>query len=145
MVKKTDYNTKITEIENKIPSIARLVNTTVLNKRATQIKNKLLYITNLATKAAQNTKETEVEGKIPDIPTVASKAALNNQPQRLKTKCLISQVLLLITEINKSTKIVFDSKMKEGVKILARKCQINILLIRQTKIGKKQKHLIRLI
>ena len=54
MIKKTDYNTKIREIENTISSITGLVTSTVLNIKATEIVNKIpTNITNLAKKAAQ--------------------------------------------------------------------------------------------
>ena len=54
LVKKTDYNTKVTQIGNKIPSVAGLMTT-----------------------AARNTKPTEIEYKIPDITNQVTKAALN--------------------------------------------------------------------
>ena len=44
LVKKTDCNTKITEIENKIPSTTGLVNTTVLITKATEIETKFLIL-----------------------------------------------------------------------------------------------------
>ena len=60
MVKKTDYITKITEIENKIPSVTGLVTTAALNAKTTEIKNKIPNLTNLAAKDALNTKEAMV-------------------------------------------------------------------------------------
>ena len=38
MVKKTDYNTKIKEMENKIPNITGLVTTAAPNKEVTEIE-----------------------------------------------------------------------------------------------------------
>ena len=38
-IKDVDYNTKITEIKNKIPSVTELVTTTILNTRFTWIEN----------------------------------------------------------------------------------------------------------
>ena len=55
-MKKTDCNTKITEIENKIPSVTGLVNTAVLDTKATEIENKIPDITNQAAKASLNAK-----------------------------------------------------------------------------------------
>ena len=43
-MKKTDCKTKITEIENKIPSTTGLVNTTVLITKATEIETKFLIL-----------------------------------------------------------------------------------------------------
>ena len=53
LVKKTDYNSKITEIENKIPDISGLVTNTAL----TTVGNKITSISNLATKTALTTVE----------------------------------------------------------------------------------------
>ena len=61
MVKKTDYNTKIAEIEIKIPSVTGLVTAAALNKKnQAEIETKILDIDNLATKAALNTKATGI-------------------------------------------------------------------------------------
>ena len=56
LVKETDCNTKITEIENKIPSVTGLVNTSVIDTKATEIENKIPDITNQAAKASLNAK-----------------------------------------------------------------------------------------
>ena len=69
VVKKTDYNAKITEIENKIPDISNLATKTAL----TTIENKIPDISNLATKAALNT----VENKIGDISSLVKKSDSN--------------------------------------------------------------------
>ena len=57
LVKKTDYNTKITEIENKIPSISNLATKAAL----TTGENKIPSITGLAKKTHYNTKITDIE------------------------------------------------------------------------------------
>ena len=44
MVKKTDYNTKIAEVQNKIPSVTGLANTAAINTKTTEIENKNLSI-----------------------------------------------------------------------------------------------------
>ena len=59
VIKKTDYNAKITEIENKIPDISNLATKTAL----TSVENKIPNVSGLATKTALTT----VENKIPDI------------------------------------------------------------------------------
>ena len=71
LVKKTDYNTKITEIENKIPDISGLATKTEL----TTVENKIPSITNLATKNALTT----VENKIPSITGLVKKADYNTK------------------------------------------------------------------
>ena len=65
LVKKTDYNTKITEIENKIPDISGLATKTAL----TTVENKIPSINNLTTKTALTT----VENKIPSISRLVKK------------------------------------------------------------------------
>ena len=44
MVKKTDYNTKIAQVQNKIPSVTGLANTAAINTKTTEIENKNLSI-----------------------------------------------------------------------------------------------------
>ena len=60
LVKKTDYNTKITEIEGKIPDVCNLVTKTAL----TAIENKKPDVTNLVKKTDYDTKVTEIENKL---------------------------------------------------------------------------------
>ena len=65
LLKKTDYNNKITEIEGKIPDISNLVTKTAL----TIVENKVPNISGLVTK----TKLSAVENKIPDIVVLQQK------------------------------------------------------------------------
>ena len=58
-VKKTDYNSKISEIENKIPSISGSATTSAL----TAVKNKIPNASNLVKKTDYNTKINEIEKK----------------------------------------------------------------------------------
>ena len=71
LVKKTDYISKITEIENKIPDISGLATKTAL----TTVENKIPSITNLATKTALTT----VENKIPSISGLVKKTDYNTK------------------------------------------------------------------
>ena len=59
LVKKTDYNSKISEIENKIPSISGLATTSAL----TAVENKIPNVSNLVKKTDYNTKINEIEKK----------------------------------------------------------------------------------
>ena len=61
-VLKTKYNTKITEIEGKIPDISNLATKTAL----TVIENKIPSASNLVKKADYNNKATEIENKLND-------------------------------------------------------------------------------
>ena len=60
LLKKTNYNTKITELENKIPDISNLATKTAL----TAIENKIPSVSNLVKKTDYNTKVTEIENKL---------------------------------------------------------------------------------
>ena len=71
LVKKTDYNNKITEMENKISDISGLAT----KKALTTVKNKIPSINNLATKTALTT----VENKIPSISGLVKKACYNTK------------------------------------------------------------------
>ena len=70
LVKETDYNAKITEIENKFPDISNLATKTAL----ATVENKISNVSGLATKTAL----TAVENKIPDISNFATKTVLTN-------------------------------------------------------------------
>ena len=60
LLKKTDYNTKITEIENRIPDISNLATKTAL----TTVENKIPDVSSLVKKTDYNTKITEIENKL---------------------------------------------------------------------------------
>ena len=78
LVKKTDYNTKITEIENKIPDISGLATKTAL----TTVENEILSNSNLATKTALTT----VENKIPSISGLVKKTDYNTKITDIENK-----------------------------------------------------------
>ena len=59
LVKKTNYNAKIADIEGKIPDISGLATKTAL----TTIENKVPDTSNLVKKTDYNTKVTEIENK----------------------------------------------------------------------------------
>ena len=59
VIKKTDYNAKITEIENKIPDISSLATKTALNT----VENKIPNTSGLVKKTDYIAKITETEGK----------------------------------------------------------------------------------
>ena len=60
MVKKTDFNAKITKVESKIPSITGLAT----NSELTTIENKIPDVSTLVKKANYNTKISEIENKV---------------------------------------------------------------------------------
>ena len=75
LVKKTNFNTKITELENKIPDTSGLVKKTGFNTKVTEIEGKLPSISGLAI----NTVLTAVENEIPDVSILVNKAKYNTK------------------------------------------------------------------
>ena len=72
IIKKTDYNAKTTEIENKIPDISNLVTKTKLDT----VENKIPHTSNLAKKTDYSAKIVDIESKTPDVTILATKTAL---------------------------------------------------------------------
>ena len=62
LVKKLDYNVKLTEIESKIPSISGLVTTAAL----TSVENKRPNVNNLVKKTDYHPKISKIEKKVTD-------------------------------------------------------------------------------
>ena len=60
LVKKTDYNTKITEIQDKIPDVSSLATKPAL----TTVENKIPSVSCLVKKTNYNIKITEIENKL---------------------------------------------------------------------------------
>ena len=69
VVKKTEYNANIKNIEDKIPDITNLATKTILNAKINEVKVEIPSINNLAT----NTALTVVENKIPDVSNLVKK------------------------------------------------------------------------
>ena len=98
LVKKTNYNTKITEIESKIHDISNLATKTAL----TTVENKTPGTSNLAIKTALTT----VENKIPDTSNLVKKANYDK----------ITNINSKVVKIDLEMKILFDLKLKELIK-----------------------------
>ena len=116
VIKNTDYNAKITEIENKFPDISNLATKTALNT----IENKIPDTSNLVKKTDYNTKITEIEGKIPDISNLATKTALtaveNKIPDisNLATKTALTNLSNTVPDISTLIKKSdYDTKIRE--------------------------------
>ena len=67
LIKKTNFNTKVTETESKISDVSSLATKSAL----TVVENKILDVSSLVKKTDFNTKVTQIEGKIPDINSLA--------------------------------------------------------------------------
>ena len=75
VVKKTEYNVNIKNIEDKIPDITNLGTKTILNAKMNEVKAKIPSITNLAS----NTALTAVKNKISDVSNLVKKNWLWNK------------------------------------------------------------------
>ena len=82
LVKKTDYNTKITEIEDKIPDSSSFVKKTDYSTKITEIEGKIPDISDLATKTALTT----LENKIPSITGLVEKTDYNTKITDIENK-----------------------------------------------------------
>ena len=134
MVKKTDFNAKVTEIEGKIPSISGLLPTNTSNSKVGELENKIKTaeskpdISNLANK----TELKNIEYKIPDSNAFAKKtdyatkisgikndyvtnAALTSQLNDLKSQHIANEVKKVDDKVSKnSTDILgFECRLKQ--------------------------------
>ena len=75
LVKTIDYNTKITETEDKIPDSSSFVKKTDYNTKIAEIEGKIPDISGLATKTALTT----VENKIPSVTGLVKKTNYNTK------------------------------------------------------------------
>ena len=140
LVKKTNYNTKITEIESKIHDTSGLVKKTDYNTKITEIKVKIPDISNLPTKTALTTVEntiphtsnlarktalTTVQNKIPGTSNLAIKTALTTveniipDTSNLVKKANYDKITKINSKFDKidlEMKILFDLKLKELIK-----------------------------
>ena len=94
LVKKTDYNAKITKIGGKIPDVSNLATKTAL----TTVENKMPGVSSLVKKTDYNTKITEIENK------------LNHHNHDPEFNPLAADVFnARIAQANLVTKITFDN------------------------------------
>ena len=125
VVKKTDYNTKIIEIEDKTPDTSSFVKKADYNTNITETEDKIPDISNLATKTALTT----VENKIPDTSNLATKTALttvvNKIPDisNLATKTALNTVENKIPDINSLVKKIDYNIEIAGIKLNINKLQ----------------------
>ena len=124
LVKKTHYNTKTTEIEDKIPDTSSFVKKTDYNTKITEIEDKIPDTCNLATKTALTT----VENKIPDTSNLETKTALTTAENKipnisnLATRTALNTVENNIPDINSLVK-----KSDYNIEIAGIKLNINKL------------------
>ena len=85
-IKSNVDQSKIKNIEDKIPDITNLATKTTLNAKINEVKGEIPSITNLATKTALNA----VENKIPNVSNLVKKnPTITQKLMKLKRKLLI--------------------------------------------------------
>ena len=137
---KTDYNVKITEIENKVPDISNLAT----QNAVTTVDNKKPTVSRLATKSAL----TATENKFPDVSNFAAKTALtkvSNTVPDITTLILKSDYDTKVTEIESKyvSNTGFDSKIAQANVTTKRNFDAKIIELENN--IKNYKHLIRAI
>ena len=80
MVEKTDFNSNISEVENKIPNVSGFLLGIVFNSKITEVENKVPDIKNLASK----TEVTAVENKIPNVNNLVTKTDNDAEITKIK-------------------------------------------------------------
>ena len=124
LVEKTDYNTKISEIEDKIPDSSSFVKKTDYNTKITEIEGKILDISGLATKTALKlvenktpsnsglVKKTDYNTKITDIENKLNNHNHNKYVATSEFNTLAANVFnARLAQANLMTKTDFDAKL----------------------------------
>ena len=129
LLKKSDYNAKVSEIEGKIPIISGLITISAL----TAIENKIPSASNLVKKTDYDTKISEVEKKITD----------HKRDKYITTpefnKLIAEQLAARLARANLITKTDFDTKRASlNRRITSNKTKHSLI---ENKL-KKLKHLI---
>ena len=85
MLKKYVFNTRIKNIEDKIPDVTNLATKTTLNVKISEAKSEIPSITNLGTQTALNS----AENKIPSVSNLVKKVTITQKLKKLNRKLLI--------------------------------------------------------
>ena len=101
VVKKTEYNAKIKNTEDKIPDITNLATNTTLNAKINEVKNEIPSITNLATTTAFNVSE----NKIPHVSDLVKNADYDAEMKDIKNKYFTT------LDYNKFTNNILDANI----------------------------------
>ena len=89
LVKKTDFSTKVTEIECKIPNVSGFLLTSVFNSKITELENKIPDIKNLASK----TEVTAIENKTFDVSSLFKKTDYSEEITKIKNDYVTTAAL----------------------------------------------------
>ena len=92
--------------DKKIPDVSSLV-TTLLNTKISEVENKIPNTSGVVTTTVLNTKIGEVDSKIPGVSGLVRKTDYNTKISDIKAK------YFTISDYNKFTEEILDAKMKE--------------------------------
>ena len=106
LLKKTEYDAKIKNIEGKIPDISNLATKSNLNTKINEVKNEIPSITGLATTSAL----TAVENKIPYISNLVKKTDYDTKVGEIENK-KISFNRKIVS--NKTKGITLENELKK--------------------------------
>ena len=112
VVKKTEYDAKIKNIEDKIPDISNLATKSNLNRKINEVKNKIPSITGLATTFAL----TAVENEIPSTNNLVKKTDYDTKVTEIGKKLTDHNHDKYITtpEFNKLAANVFNARLVQA-------------------------------
>ena len=134
VLKKTEYDTKIKNIEDKILDISNLATKTNLNTTINEVKNEIPSITGLGTTSALTT----VENKIPDTSNLVKKTDYNTKITEFEKEFTDHNhdKHITTTEFNKLATDTFNARIVQAnlvKKILIINCVILIEKLYQIK------------
>ena len=127
-LKKADFNTKVTEIEGKIPSITGLAT----NSELTVAENKIPDVSSLVKKTDFNAKVTEIEGKIPDVSSLVKKTDYATEIANIKNDYVTNAALdarhkdlIQKTRLNSELKNINDKIASNSSEVLGYNNRLN--------------------
>ena len=112
VVKKTEYNAKIKNIEDKLPDISNLATKTILNTKINEVKNEIPSIIGLATTSVL----IALENKFPSVSNVVKKTDYNTKITEIEKKLTDHNRDKYITtpEFNKLAANVFNVRLVQA-------------------------------
>ena len=112
VVKKTEYNAEIKNIEDKIPDTTNLATKATLNAKIDEVKDEIPSINNLATTTALSV----VENKISNVSNLVKKTGYNTKSNKIQKKGTDHSHEKYITtpEFNKLTTENFEARLAQA-------------------------------
>ena len=140
VVKKTEYNAKIKNIEDKIPDISNLPTKTTLNTKINEVKAEIPSISGLATTSSL----TAVENKIPNVGNLVKETDYDTQVNEIAKKITDHKHDKYITtpEVNKLTAENFAARLAQANLVTKKDFDDKLINLNRKITSNKTKHLI---